>query len=253
MKLANIVPISKPNKDTDKGTPYRPSNCKHTGEEPSSLHSSKYTKHTHATRVHNTTLYSDGTIHTTYHRSKGVQPNGSPFTNNYCSTRYEQSFRRNKLHTLIRKLLQTNIPGTIIKFIANYIKGRKAYTTYINYTSRQRQLKTGVPQGSVLSPTQYNIYIPDFPPSSAPFQVKAYADAINTHPHTQERVQPNIYTTIPTYSFCLDKTKQSHTKSRQNNLHPVHGRPCRIYGQSVPKIHNKALPMATHPKVLGFT
>ena len=30
--------------------------------------------------------------------------------------------------TLIRKLLNTNIPGTIIKFIANYIKGQKAYT-----------------------------------------------------------------------------------------------------------------------------
>ena len=36
--------------------------------------------------------------------------------------------------TLIRKMLQTNIPGTIIKFIANYIKGRNAYTTYINHT-----------------------------------------------------------------------------------------------------------------------
>ena len=37
------------------------------------------------------------------------------------------------VHTLIRKLLQTNIPGTIIKFIANYIKGRKAYTTYTTH------------------------------------------------------------------------------------------------------------------------
>ena len=36
------------------------------------------------------------------------------------------------IHTLIRKLLQTNIPGIIIKFIANYIKGCKAYTTYRN-------------------------------------------------------------------------------------------------------------------------
>ena len=36
-------------------------------------------------------------------------------------------------HTLNRKLLQTNIPGAIIKFIANYIKGRKAYTTYRNH------------------------------------------------------------------------------------------------------------------------
>ena len=54
------------------------------------------------------------------------------------------------IHTLIRKLLQTKIPGTIIKFIANYIKSRKAYTTYLNHTSLQRQFKTGMPQGDVL-------------------------------------------------------------------------------------------------------
>ena len=41
------------------------------------------------------------------------------------------------IHTLIRKLLQTNISDTIIKFIANHIKGRQAYTTYINHTSVQ--------------------------------------------------------------------------------------------------------------------
>ena len=35
-----------------------------TGEEPSSLHNSKHTKHTHATQVQNTTLYRDGTTHT---------------------------------------------------------------------------------------------------------------------------------------------------------------------------------------------
>ena len=40
------------------------SNCKDTGEKHSYLHNSKYTKHTHATRVQNTTLYSDVTTHT---------------------------------------------------------------------------------------------------------------------------------------------------------------------------------------------
>ena len=54
------------------------------------------------------------------------------------------------IHTLIRKLLQTYIPGTIITFIANYIKGRKTYTTYINHTSIQRQFKTGDLQSGVL-------------------------------------------------------------------------------------------------------
>ena len=56
-----------------------------------------------------------------------------------------KAFDTINIHTLIRKLLPTNIPGTIIKFIANYIKGRNAYTTYRNHTSKHRQFKTGVP------------------------------------------------------------------------------------------------------------
>ena len=60
-----------------------------------------------------------------------------------------KAFDTINIHTLIRKLLQTKIPGTIIKFIANYIKGRKAYTTYRNHTSSQRQFKTSIPQGGV--------------------------------------------------------------------------------------------------------
>ena len=67
-------------------------------QEPSSLHNSKHAKHTHATRVLNTTLYIDGSTHIKQHRSRGVQPNGFPCVNNHCSTRYEHSYRHNK-HT----------------------------------------------------------------------------------------------------------------------------------------------------------
>ena len=60
----------------------------------------------------------------------------------------------------------------------------------------------------------------------------AYADDITiTSTHTSTR---NIYN--HTYiEFCLDKTKQSHTKSRQINLHSGHPRPCRKYEQSGPQ------------------
>ena len=88
-------------------------------------------------------------------------------------------------HTLIRKLLHTKFPGIIIKFIADYIKGSKAFTTYINHTSSQRQFKTGVLQGGVLSPTLYNIYTAYIPPPGAPVQVMVYADDITiTSTHT---------------------------------------------------------------------
>ena len=51
-----------------------------------------------------------------------------------------------------------------------------------------------------------------------------------SHLHTQARMQQKN-TTIHIHSFCLDKTSQSYTKSRQNNLHSVHSRPCGIYEQ----------------------
>ena len=132
------------------------------------------------------------------------------------------------MNTLIRKLLQTNIPGTIIKFIVNYIKGRKAYTTYIDHTSSQRQFKTGIPQGGALSPTLFNIYTSDPITPNAPVQVMAYADDItitSTHTSTsaaKKYIQPYLHK-----GFVW--TKQPLTKSRQNNLHSVHTRPCRIY------------------------
>ena len=50
------------------------------------------------------------------------------------------------IHTLIRRLLPTSSPDTIMNFIGNYIKGRIAYTTYSNHTSIQSQFKTRVPQ-----------------------------------------------------------------------------------------------------------
>ena len=56
--------------------------------------------------------------------------------NNHCSTRYEQGFRHNK-HTHTYQLLQIKLPGTIIKCIANYIKGRlhNIYKSHILTTS----------------------------------------------------------------------------------------------------------------------
>ena len=88
-----------------------------------------------------------------------------------------KAFDTINIHTLIRKLLQ---------FIANYIKGHKAYTTYRNHTSSQQcQFKTIAPQGGVLSPTLFNIYNTDIPPPRTPVQVMAYAyDITITYTHT---------------------------------------------------------------------
>ena len=148
------------------------------------------------------------------------------------------------IHTLIRKLLQTNIPGTIIMFIASYIKGRNAYTACRNHTSRQRQFKTCVPQGGVLSPTLFNIYSSDLPPPSARVPVMVYQ--MTSHPHPQVRVQRrNTYN--HTYIKLLpEQNILNQVKTTCTLFTPD---PTEYMSNLVLKIHNTALPMATHPNV----
>ena len=100
--------------------------------------------------------------------------------------RYEQSFRHDKHKHTNQKLLHTNIPGTIIQFIANYIKVRKAYATYKSHTSI-RHFKIGVSHSGVLSPKLLNIYTADIPPHRAPVQVRHVI--CRSHHHHMTRVQ----------------------------------------------------------------
>ena len=54
-----------------------------------------------------------------------------------------------------------------------------------NHKSIQRQVKTGVPQGGVQSPTLFNIHTTDIPTPTASVQVMLYADDITiTSTHT---------------------------------------------------------------------
>ena len=129
-------------------------------------------------------------------------------------------------HTLISKLIQTKSLGTIIKFIANYIKRCTAYTTYRNNTARQRYFKTDVPQGGILSPTLFNIY--NSPPPNAPIQVMALSRWHHHHIHIQKHECSQEYIQPYLHNFLPGQNKQSHTKSRQNNLHSDQSRPCRI-------------------------
>ena len=148
---------------------------------------------------------------------------------------YEQRCRHNNIHTLSRKLLHTKIPDTIIKFIANYIKGRKAYTTYRSHTFSQRQLKTGVPQGGVFSPTLFNMYTTDIQPPRSPVQVTAYAYDITI-------------TSTPGYGpYIRPKTHIQHTHSQHlststhattNDKSPLSNR----MGQSWDRLWNIPLP-----------
>ena len=161
-----------------------------------SLHSSKHTKHTHATQ--HSTVTALHILNNTV--AKGFNQMAPPARTITVALDMSKAFDTINIHTLFRKLLQTNIPGTFIKFIANYIKSCKAYTTYRNHTSKQRQFKTDVPQCGVLSSTLFNIYTSDLPPPSAGSGHGLYRSPTSqSHPHTDKyECCQEIHTTIPT-------------------------------------------------------
>ena len=196
-KLANIVPIPKPNKDTDKGTSYRPisffSVTAKTLEKsilPYITANIPKTPTQHGYKTQHPTVTALLTVNNTV--VKGFNQMARTIT-----IALDTSKASDTINTLIKNLLQTNIPGTIINFIANYIKGRKTYTTYRNHTSSQRQFKTGVTQGGVLSPTLFNIHTADIPPPRAPGHdlCRRHHHHIYTHTH---KCRQKIHRTIPT-------------------------------------------------------
>jgi hypothetical protein len=66
---------------------------------------------------------------------------------------------------LLYKLTNLNFPARIIKLVSSFLANRKFRVWVEGDMSTPREIQAGVPQGSVLSPTLYNLSINDAPQS----------------------------------------------------------------------------------------
>ena len=76
---------------------------------------------------------------------------------------------------LIFKLKQNGIEGKLLKLFSNYLNNRKQRVVLNGMESNWREIKAGVPQGSVLGPLLFLVYINDLE-KGIESHVKFFAD-----------------------------------------------------------------------------
>jgi hypothetical protein len=80
---------------------------------------------------------------------------------------------------LLSKLSRYGIRGNALKWMQSYLRGRRQYVTIDGKNSSERDLKFGVPQGSILGPLLFIIYINDLPNIHKFAKFILYADDAN--------------------------------------------------------------------------
>ena len=77
---------------------------------------------------------------------------------------------------LLDKLKHYGVEGVAHDLLKNYLENRKQFVQLNDHSSELKYVLNGVPQGSILGPLLFLIYINDIPNSSNVFNFLLYAD-----------------------------------------------------------------------------
>ena len=77
---------------------------------------------------------------------------------------------------LLRDIQNSTLPNDLKHGTSNYLGGRQAFVDFREQKSSHRKIKMGVPQGGVLSPIFFNIYLTSLPDSPLKVSMVSYAD-----------------------------------------------------------------------------
>ena len=142
----------------------------------------------------------------------------------------EKAFDRVWHNGLLYKMEQFNYPKSIIKLIASFLRNRTFQVQLKGTISTLKEIPYGCPQGAVLSPMLYNIYIADAPcPNKC--SVSFYADdtAIFCNERRWANTEDHLNAAINDFFNYFEKWKISINTGKTGAL---------IVTRSYPQLHS---------------
>lgn len=128
----------------------------------------------------------------------------------------EKAFDRVWHNGLLFKLIKNKVPDYLIQIVSSFLTNRKFRVKVGDSLSMTGRPRFGLPQGSVLAPSLYNIYTADLPSINS--QIAVYADdtAIYNSSRFVRQIETGLdrdYKKLTKY-FTLWKTKINMTKTQ---------------------------------------
>ena len=153
---------------------------------------------------------------------------------------------------LLMKILDLNICHTLKKFLSAYLRGRQQYTVFRGCKSKARVVRQGVPQGGVLSPLLFNLYLSSLPDPPADITLFSYADdcqALSAGPIINDvcdTLNPYLNTLFEWFkTMKLEISPEKSTATLFTTWSNEVNRDLPIY------INGEKVPTERHPKILG--
>ena len=221
-KTAKVIPILKPKKDPKLASSYRPiSLLPCLGKLFEKIIHEKIKEHVTENNIYINKQFGFRNGHSTSHQllrvSNILKSNKNRKYNSAVALLdIEKAFDSVWHKGLIYKLKQFNFPIVIIKLVQSYLTNRY-FKVHMNGTfSSSKPIPAGVPQGSILGPTLYNLFtsdIPKFPPHS---DLALFADdtAIICNAKPIKTVIKRLKNCIELYFKYLSKWKITPNKAK---------------------------------------
>lgn len=160
---------------------------------------------------------------------------------------------------LLEKLKAYQCSDTAVKWFSSYLQGRTQASVFKGKVSEQATIKVGVPQGSIIGPLMFILYMNDLPLAAPDSNLDMYADDTtmtatgNTVPAVEQKLNSQME---PVQAWCennrmvinVDKTKSMLiTTAQKRSRLPPHQTQLKV------KLGGKVLAMAQKDRLLGVT